>query len=109
MEFSDVVALKIKELMKEKNASIYKLETLTGVYSSTITLFLNRKTKTIRLENLLYICEALGTNLSEFLLMKDLMKQRLKTGLKKIKKSNRIKFITFLFLYFLYIKHLKKL
>ena len=66
MEFSDVVALKIKELMKEKNASIYKLETLTGVYSSTITLFLNRKTKTIRLENLLYICEALGTNLSEF-------------------------------------------
>ena len=33
MEFSDVVALKIKELMKEKNASIYKLENLTGVYS----------------------------------------------------------------------------
>ena len=66
MEFSDVVALKIKELMKEKNASIYKLETLTGVYSSTITLFLNRKTKTIRLENLLYICDALGIKLSEF-------------------------------------------
>ena len=43
MEFSDVVALKIKELMKEKDISIYKLETLTGVYSSTITLFLNRK------------------------------------------------------------------
>ena len=56
MEFSDVVALKIKELMKEKDVSIYKLESLTGVYSSTITLFLNRKTKTIRLENLLYIC-----------------------------------------------------
>ena len=66
MEFSDVVALKIKELMKEKDISIYKLETLTGVYSSTITLFLNRKTKTIRLENLLYICEALETNLSMF-------------------------------------------
>ena len=66
MEFSDVVALKIKELMKEKDISIYKLETLTGVYSSTITLFLNRKTKTIRLENLLYICEALGTYLSIF-------------------------------------------
>ena len=66
MEFSDVVALKIKELMKEKDVSIYKLESLTGVYSSTITLFLNRKTKTIRLENLLYICEALGTNLSDF-------------------------------------------
>ena len=66
MEFSDVVALKIKELMQEKNISTYGLESLTGVYSSTITLFLNRKTKTIRLENLLYICKALGTNLSEF-------------------------------------------
>lgn len=64
MEFSDVVALKIKELMQEKNISTYGLESLTGVYSSTITLFLNRKT--IRLENLLYICEALGTNLSDF-------------------------------------------
>ena len=66
MEFSDIVALKIKELMQEKDISTYGLESLTGVYSSTITLFLNRKTKTIRLENLLYICEALGTNLSEF-------------------------------------------
>lgn len=66
MEFSDVVALKIKELMKEKDISTYGLESLTGVYSSTITLFLNRKTKTIRLENLLYICAALGTNLSVF-------------------------------------------
>ena len=52
--------------MQEKDISTYGLESLTGVYSSTITLFLNRKTKTIRLENLLYICEALGTNLSEF-------------------------------------------
>ena len=66
MEFSDVVALKIKELMKEKDISIYKLETLTGVYSSTITLFLNRKTKTIRLENLLYICEAFNIKLWQF-------------------------------------------
>lgn len=66
MEFSDLIALKIKELMQDKNVSIYKLENLSGVYSSTIAMFLTRKTKTIRLENLLYICEGLGTNLSEF-------------------------------------------
>ncbi len=66
MEFSDLIALKIKELMQEKNITIYKLETISGVYSSTIAMFLTRKTKTIRLENLLYICEGLGTNLSEF-------------------------------------------
>ena len=66
MEFSDLVALKIKEIMKEKNISTYKLENLSGVYSSTITMFLTRKTKTIRLENLLFICEGLGISLSEF-------------------------------------------
>lgn len=66
MEFSDLIALKIIELMKEKNISIYKLESLTGVYSSTITLFLNRKTKTLRMENLLYICEGLNITLAEF-------------------------------------------
>ena len=66
MDFSDLVALKIKELMSEENITIYKLESLSGVYSSTIAMFLTRKTKTIRLENLLYICEGLGTNLSEF-------------------------------------------
>ena len=66
MDFSDLIALKIKELMNEKNMTIYKLETLSGVYSSTIAQFLTRKTKTIRLENLLFICDALGISLSDF-------------------------------------------
>ena len=66
MDFSDLVALKIKELMKEKNINSNQLSKLTGIYSSTIAMFLTRKNKTIRLENLLYICEALGTNLSKF-------------------------------------------
>ncbi len=61
MEFTDLIAVKIKELMKEQNISIYKLESLTGVYTSTISQFLTRKTKTIRIENLLYICEGPGT------------------------------------------------
>ena len=52
--------------MKEKDMTIYKLETLSGVYSSTIAQFLTRKTKTIRLENLLFLCEALGISLSDF-------------------------------------------
>lgn len=80
MDFSDLIALKIKELMNERNITIYKLESLSGVYSSTIAMFLTRKTKTIRLENLLYICEGLGTNLSEFSQMKDLKMQKLKNG-----------------------------
>ena len=66
MDFSDLVALKIKELMKEKDITIYKLQTLSGVYSSTIAQFLTRKTRTIRLENLVFICDALNISLSEF-------------------------------------------
>lgn len=66
MDFSNLIAKKLKEIMQERNISIYKLENLSGVYSSTIAMFLTRKTKTIRLENLLFICEGLNTNLSDF-------------------------------------------
>lgn len=66
MDFSDLIALKIKELMDKQGLTIYKLESLSGVYSSTITMFLTRKTKTIRLENLLFICDALNISLSDF-------------------------------------------
>ena len=58
MDFSDLVAIKIQELMSQNNITIYKLESLTGVYTSTLSLFISRKTKTIRLENLYFICEA---------------------------------------------------
>lgn len=66
MDFSDLIAIKIKELMKQKSISIYKLEGLWWVYTSTISTFLTRKTKTIRIENLVYICEALNTNFKDF-------------------------------------------
>lgn len=66
MDLSDLIAIKIKEIMKNKNISIYKLESLSGVYSSTISTFLTRKTKTIRIENLMYICEAFNITLGEF-------------------------------------------
>lgn len=66
MDFSDLIAIKLKELLTEKDVTTYKLQDLTGIYNSTISQFLTRKTKTIRLENLFIICEALNTNLSDF-------------------------------------------
>ena len=66
MEFSDLIALKIQELMDEQKLTTYKLESKSGVYSSTIAMFLTRKTKTIRLENLLFLCEGLNVSLSDF-------------------------------------------
>lgn len=66
MDFSDLVATKLQEIMKEKDITTYKLQDLTGIYNSTISQFLTRKTRTIRLEILFVVCEALDTTLSEF-------------------------------------------
>lgn len=66
MEVSDLIALKIKELLNEKDMTVYELETLTGIHNSTLYMFLNRQTKTIRIENLVYVCEALQITLGEF-------------------------------------------
>lgn len=66
MDFSNLIALKIQELMEEKNLNVSQLSKLTGIYRSTLTMFLKRQNRTIRLENLLYICEAFDLKLSEF-------------------------------------------
>ena len=87
MYFSDLVAIRLKELMAEKDVTTYKLQDLTGVYSSTIAMFLTRQTKTIRLENLLYICEGLGITLSEFFADERFKNAEAKDWLKKKKEK----------------------
>lgn len=66
MELSEAIVLRIKQLLKEKNMKTYDLSIKSGVPSSTISLFLSRETKTIRLENLLYLCEGFGIELKDF-------------------------------------------
>ena len=78
MEFTDLIALKIKEMMNEKELSIYKLESLTGVYTSTISQFLTRKLLELKIcyifvKHLVLIC-------LNFFLIQDLMKQKQKVG-----------------------------
>lgn len=66
MELSEAIVLRIKQLLKEKNMKTYDLSIKSGVPCSTISLFLSRETKTIRLENLLYICEGFDMELKDF-------------------------------------------
>ena len=66
MELSEAIVLRKKQLLKEKNMKTYDLSIKSGVPRSTISLFLSRETKTIRLENLLYICEGFGIELKDF-------------------------------------------
>lgn len=66
MELSEAIVLRIKQLLKGKNMKTYDLSIKSGVPRSTISLFLSRETKTIRLENLLYLCEGFGIELKDF-------------------------------------------
>lgn len=66
MELSEAIVLRIKQLLKEKNMKTYDLSIKSGVPRSTISLFLSRETKTIRLENLLYLYEGFGIELKDF-------------------------------------------
>lgn len=66
MELSEAVVTRIKHLMKQRKLKIYDLSILSGIPRCTLSIFLNRKTKTIRLENLLFICEAFNMSLKEF-------------------------------------------
>lgn len=66
MELSEAIVLRIKQLLKEKNMKTYDPSIKSGVPRSTISLFLSRETKTIRLENLLYLCEGFGIELKDF-------------------------------------------
>ncbi len=66
MDISDLIALKISELMKENNFNVYDLQDKTGIYNTTLYMFLNRDTKTLRIENLLLICQAFKITIGEF-------------------------------------------
>ena len=54
------------ELMKENNFNVYDIQDKTGIYNTTLYMFLHRDTKTLRIENLLLICQALNMTIGEF-------------------------------------------
>lgn len=67
MEISEAIVKRINNLSRKKKIkSNYELAKLSGIDKSTLNYFLSRKTKTIRIENLLHICEALDITLTEF-------------------------------------------
>lgn len=55
LEISEAIVKKINKIKQERNLKNYDLFELSGVPTSTISAFLLRETKTIRIENLLYI------------------------------------------------------
>lgn len=66
MELSEAVVKRIKVQLNKENMSLYTLSINGGIPYSTLNDFMNRKTKTIRLETLLHVCEGFNLTLEQF-------------------------------------------
>lgn len=66
MTFNQAFAIRVREILKEKNMTQYKLEQHTGIYHSTMTSILNNKTCASNARTLALIIRELGLSFSEF-------------------------------------------
>ncbi len=66
MSLSDAIRVKIYNLLEENGVNVWYVCKKSRVPCSTITTFLNGKTKLLKIDNILHICEAFDITLSEF-------------------------------------------
>jgi transcriptional regulator with XRE-family HTH domain len=67
MTYSDVIIKRILELCNERNITVNKLATLSGITQSTLENLVLGKTKNPKLKTLHKISAGLGMTISEFL------------------------------------------
>lgn len=63
---SEAINLRITELLKERNISVYKLSYLAGISNSIINDFRRGKVKEPSISFLIHICEGFDISLKEF-------------------------------------------
>lgn len=63
---ADAIRLKINNLLDEYNVNVWYVCKYSGIPCSTLTTFLNGKTKLLKLDTLLHICEVFNITLNEF-------------------------------------------
>ena len=66
MKLNKAFALRVREILKEKKITQYKLAQETGLYHSTLTDILNCKYQTPNFRNMALIIRALGIPMAEF-------------------------------------------
>lgn len=66
MKLNKAFALRVRQLLKEKKMTQYKLAQETGLYHSTMTHILNCKYQTPNFRNMALIIKALGVSMAEF-------------------------------------------
>lgn len=67
MTYSDVIILRLSQLCGEKNITINKLATLSGITQSTVENIMSGKTKNPKLKTLHKLALGLGMTVSELL------------------------------------------
>ena len=66
MTINEAFAIRVREYLREKKMSQYKLEELTGLYHSTMTNILTNKVKSSNFKTMAVIIRELGVSVSEF-------------------------------------------
>ncbi len=66
MTLNEAFAIRVKELLKEKKITQYKLHKQTGIYQSTLNYILHAKTKASNFKTMALIIRELGISLTEF-------------------------------------------
>lgn len=67
MEISEAVTSRVKELLKEKNLTQYKLEHNACISHETLKSIMKGKTKGVNLKTLIAISDGFGMKVCEFL------------------------------------------
>ena len=66
MTLNHAFALRVKEILKEKKMTQYRLEQLTGMYHSTMTAILTHTTEASNFKTMAIIIRELGMTFEEF-------------------------------------------
>ena len=66
MKLSDAVRQRIINLANDNKITLHRLSLESGISYSTLSSFLNGKSKSPKLITLLHLCEGLGIELNEF-------------------------------------------
>jgi len=66
MNIGQAVASRVKDLLKEKNITQYKIAKEMTITHNTMTNIVNAKTKSVNLATIFLMCRAFGINIDEF-------------------------------------------
>ncbi len=66
MQLTDAIRLRIKQLLKENNMKVWDLCKTSGIPCSTLSTFLTGKTKLLKINTILHICEGFNIQLKDF-------------------------------------------